>query len=251
MKRYQHFIIGTFLFTLLPGVTFAGPAVCPEPPEMIDILVEKDWISGIALGNYEACKNARASQIESTITDFVCPSGDFSIADRPHTDEILAYQIAVATVFQAIDTNAMQYAKNLQCNRDTDPIKWQQTIKIFTDANTGYAKQYNATCDISYITSLLNSMWVGGQFTFDVIQTSDTFPQYCEYLAGRKIDALHNLWILLMSNWVGKWFQNDKDIFLDTVKTKYSGLLDKMSAYLRIVGRAVAKLDRYIKNPIN
>ena len=97
--------------------------------------------------------------------------------------------LAASTVFQAIDTNAMQYAKNLQCNRDTDPIKWQQTIKVFTDENNGYASKYYGACSIPWVMSLLNT---------DVenvyIETTDTFPQsHCMMLAQAKVDALHNL----------------------------------------------------------
>lgn len=246
MNRYKHFIIGTFFFTLVMSVTCAAPAVCPATPDMIDITVEKDTLSDIAKTRSNNCFAARLLQTETKETDYICPSGDFSNTDRPYTDEILAYQIAVATVFQAIDTNALLYAQSLQCNRDTDPIKWQQTIKIFTDENTGYAKQYYSTCSISWILSLLNT-----DPNNPIIRTTNTLPQAdCMNLAKSKTDALHNLWILLMSNWVGKWFQNGKDVFLDEVKTKYSGVLDKVSVYLRIVGRAVAKLDKYLKNTI-
>lgn len=250
MKRTLFLIIWFLCFTLFSGVTFGAAPVCLPPPIMIDLGAQQQALSQVAKSRYEQCKTARIAQKEASITDFVCPSGNFSEADRPHADEIIAYQIAVATVFQAIDTNSMLYAQSLHCNRDTDPIKWQQTIKIFTDSNSGYAAKYYSACNISYIVSLLNTIWQDGQLIFDTIQTSDTFPQYCEYLASRKVDALHNLGILLASNGVGKWFQNDKDIFINAVKTKYSNLLDKVSNYLRVVGRAVKKLDKYTTNPI-
>lgn len=245
MKKALFFIIWFFSFTLFSSVTFSTP-VCPEIPEMIDLEIEKGGLSALAIANTLACLDARSARAESTITDFTCPSWDFNATDRPHTDEILAYQIAVAAVFKAIDTNAMQYAQNLQCNRDTDPIKWQQAIKIFTDSNNGYASKYYSTCSIAYITDLLNA-----DPDNPIIKTTETFPQGdCMLLARAKVDALHNLWLLLASNGVGKWFQNDKDIFLDEVKTKYSILLDKVSNYLRVVGRAVAKLDKYLSNTV-
>ena len=161
-------LIATFLtFTLFSGVTFSAP-VCPVLPEMIDLEVEKERLSSAAILNTEACFDARATRTESTITDFTCPSGDF-IGERPLTDEVLAYMIAVSAVFQAIDTNSMQYAKNLQCNRDTDVIKWQQTIRDFTDA---YKIKYQSTCDLAYIMSLLN---VDPERPY--IKTTETFPQ--------------------------------------------------------------------------
>jgi hypothetical protein len=154
--------------------------------------------------------------------------------------------MATAMVFQQIDKNSMQYAKNLQCNRDTDPIKWQQAIKVFTDSNNGYASKYNATCSIPYILDLLNADPANPR-----VQSTDAFPQAdCMLLARAKVEALHNLGLLLASNGVGKWFQNDKDTFLDAVKTKYSALLDKISNYMRIIGRAVPKLDKYTPTTI-
>lgn len=111
-------------------------------------------------------------QEESSITDYICPSGDYNSSSRPHTREVLAYQLAVAAVFQKIDENAIQYAKSLQCMRDTDPIKWQQTIKIFTDNNTGYASKYQSTCSIPFVIGLLNIDPENLK-----IETTDTFPQ--------------------------------------------------------------------------
>lgn len=225
---------------------FAAPAICQEAPEMIQIDALIPEISEIAIARAQECYAARLVQTENSIIDYICPSGDYSWSNRPHTREILAYQLAVAAVFQKIDENAIQYSKSLQCKRDTDPIKWQQTLKIFTDNNTGYASKYEATCSIPFILGLLNIDPENKK-----IETTDTFPQWdCQTLAKAKSEALHNLGLLLASNWVGKGFQNDKDNFLEGVKWAYRNLLNKMDNYLKIVGRAIHKLDTYTKNPI-
>lgn len=88
-------------------MTFASSPTCPVPQPMIDLDREFDKISTDAKNRARECILARAENRESSIKDYVCPSGDFSEGDRPYTDEILAYQIAVATVFQAIDNIAL------------------------------------------------------------------------------------------------------------------------------------------------
>lgn len=130
---------------------FGASPSCPPPPPMIDLNAESGSLSTLAQERARTCYAARLTRSETAITDFVCPSGDYDQNDRPYTREILAYQIAVATVFQAIDKNSLQYAKSLQCLRQKDPIIWQQSNKVFTDTQYGYASKYEAACNMSYI----------------------------------------------------------------------------------------------------
>lgn len=214
---------------------------------MIDLDAEFETLSSLAKKRSTDCINARKNQKETSETEYVCPSGDFSEANRPYTNEILAYQIAIATVFQAIDKNSLQFAQSLQCQRQKDPIIWQQTITRFTDLTTGYAAQYQKACNISFIIRLLEAK---DATEVTLVQTSDTFPDYCINLANSKVNALHNLWILLASNAVWKSYQNDKDEFLTEVKWRYAKLLEKTSRYFRLMWQAVAKIDVYLKQTI-
>lgn len=246
MKKTLLFIICFFIFTLFSGVTFSAPASCPTPPPMIDLDAEFERLSALAKSRTEECYNARWANRESTIREYVCPSGDFSEWDRPYTREILAYQIAVATVFQAVDRVALTHAQSLQCLRQKDPIIWQQSNKVFTDLLDGYAAKYRKACDMSYIVKLLDTSWT----TDTLIQTSDTFPQYCNTLVNAKVRALSNLWDLIASKAIAKSYQNDKDEFLSKIKGKYAALLEKSSRYFRAMSQAVAKMDTYLKTTI-
>jgi hypothetical protein len=179
---------------------------------MIDLDREFENLSNLVRTRAKECIIARSENRESSIKDYVCPSGDFSEGDRPYTDEILSYQIAVATVFQAVDKVALTHARSLQCIRQKDPIIWQQSNKIFTDLNSGYAAQYQKVCSEGYILNLLNKK------EQSIVTTSDAFPQYCQNLANAKIRALDNLVTLLTAKAIGKSYQNDKDEFLTRVK---------------------------------
>jgi len=208
---------------------------------MIDLDREFENLSSLARARARECILARSQNRESSIKDYVCPSGDFSEGDRPYTDEILSYQIAVATVFQAVDKVALTHARSLQCIRQKDPIIWQQSNKVFTDLTSGYALQYQKVCSEGYILNILNKKWQS------IVTTSDAFPQYCQNLANAKIRALDNLVTLLAAKAIWKSYQNDKDEFLTRVKWKYAALLEKSSRYFRTMSQAVAKLDAYIK----
>ena len=229
---------------------------CPEPPTVtIDLAGKMDELSTRARDNITRCLTARKERTESTIKDFSCPSGDFNSSDRPHTDEILSYQIGVATAFDMIDQEAVcQYARSLQCMRDHDPIKWQQTNEYYIrDTNKGYSGAYQKVCDVDFMLTLLNrSTQRQGQQIIDIIRTSDAFPQYsdCSALASSKVQALENLTTLLASKWVGQAFQNDKDTFMNQVKWRYKTLLDKVRDYMKTVEDAVKGMTKYITNPI-
>lgn len=250
MKRILFLILGFFLFIFFSGVTFSATPSCPTPPQMIDLDKEFDILSVRVKDRAKNCILARSQNRESSIKDYVCPSGDFSEGDRPYTDEILSYQIAVATVFQTVDKVALEHARSLQCIRQKDPVIWQQSNKIFTDLTSGYAAKYMKACDMSYIVRLLNKSSTQWQYISDILQTSDVFPQYCDTLANAKIQALDNLVTLLSAKAIWKSYQNDKDQFVTEVKGKYASLLQKSSRYFRSISQAIAKIDAYTQKPI-
>jgi hypothetical protein len=129
MQKLIFSFFAIMFFTTSCGVVFAAPT-CPAAPEMIDLNAKFSEISDTAVLNIEACLSAREQRTESSITDFTCPSGDSNTSSRPHAEEVLAYQLAVATVFATIDKNAMTYAESVQCIRERDPIKWIETNRI-------------------------------------------------------------------------------------------------------------------------
>lgn len=129
MQKLILSLLALISFTTFCGVVLAAPT-CQTPPAMIDLESKFNELSDTAVFNIEDCLAARNTRTESSITDFTCPSGDYNTSDRPHTDEVLAYQLAVATVFAAIDEDALKYSKSLQCMRERDPIKWTETNRI-------------------------------------------------------------------------------------------------------------------------
>jgi hypothetical protein len=137
MQKLLLSFLVVFFVTMFHGVVLAAPT-CPPPPQMIELDAQFNTLSATAKERITKCLAARRDSQESSITDFSCPSGDYNRDARPHTREILSYQIAVATVFEEIDKSAMEYAHSLQCMRERDPIKWIETnrIVIHGDGNT-------------------------------------------------------------------------------------------------------------------
>jgi hypothetical protein len=129
MQKLIFSLLGLFLFTTFCGIVSAAPT-CPTPPAMIDLESKFSELSTTAVSNIKKCITARGGGKESSITDFTCPSGDYNIGERSYTNEVLAYQIAVATVFAVIDEDALRYSKALQCMRGRDVVKWMETNRI-------------------------------------------------------------------------------------------------------------------------
>lgn len=227
-------------------------ASCPAPPPLLNLESERDALRSDATSRIEQCIAARAKNQESSIRAFSCPSGDFNINDRAQIDQVIAYQITVATVFEKIDTNATQYMQALFCLRDRDPIKWDATNNARINGQQyqsagSYESLYKTYCtNFSSVASLINTD------AKKYIYSSDAYPQYfdCMPLAEKKIQSLRNLAAFLTTNGIAKGYENDKDIFLDKVKGKYATLLEKTSRYFRLISQAVAKMDTYLRQTI-
>jgi hypothetical protein len=130
MQKLILSLLGILSFTTFCGFVAAAAPTCPPPPQMIDLDAQFTTLSAIAKERATKCYEARNKSEESHIGEFTCPSGDYNTDARPHTREILSYQIAVATVFEAIDKSTLQYTQSLQCMRERDPIKWIETNRI-------------------------------------------------------------------------------------------------------------------------
>jgi hypothetical protein len=252
MQKLILSLLALISFTTFCGVVLAAPA-CQTPPAMIDLDAKFSELSTTAKKRASDCYAARLLWAETRETDYTCPSGDYNADARPHTREILSYQIAVATVFAAIDEDAFRYSKSLQCMRERDVMKWDQTnsIVIHGDGNSvaWYEQKYQAVCQIWYIEKLLA---MPEDRSKEFIQTTEAYPQWfdCSRLAKQKVQALDNLVALLAANGIGKWYENDKDKFITQVKGKYRTLIVKLVDYMKLVSTAVSKLDTYLTKTI-
>lgn len=252
MQKIIFSLLALSLSTLFCGFVVAAPT-CPTPPQMIDLDARFSELSTKSQKRASDCYAARLLWAETREADYTCPSGDYNTDARPHTKEILSYQIAVATVFEEIDDNAMDYARSLQCMRDRDPIKWSETNRIVLHGDgesvIGYDQLYQWVCQIGYIEKLLA---MPDAIVGAYLQTSETYPQWfdCDSLASSKVQALENLTTLLAANGVGKGYENDKDTFINQVKGKYKTLVVKLADYMKLVSTAVSKLDTYLTNTI-
>jgi hypothetical protein len=137
--------------------------------------------------------------------------------------------------------------------RGRDVVKWMETNRIVIHGDGAsvawYASKYQAACQIWYIERLLSTPEA---IVDTYLQTTDTYPQWfdCSRLAQGKIQALENLTALLAANGIAKWYENDKDKFINQVKGKYKTLVVKLADYMKLVSTAVSKLDTYLTNTI-
>lgn len=245
-------IIGIVFFCFFHVAFSAGP-VCTEPPELIDIDAVMWEMQVKAKANIIECIDAYTLSKEASITTFSCPSGSMFVDDfQGITSERMAYRIGVATMFQYIDENALAFARSLQCIRERDPIKWyNSTIQVLGGWSVQwYADRYREVCSLSRIQQLLIEPTYWAISKEKIITTTETFPYDCDTIANKKILALENLITLLQNKGIEKSFQNDKSQFMESVKTRYSGLVEKFSRYFRSMGQAVSKLDSYLRRTI-
>lgn len=185
----------------------------------------------------ESCLEARSARNESSITEYICPSGDTSLeSSLPLTRDRICGSIYVQTDFAKIDQDAMKWAEKLQDTRNTNIESWILDIRKMTEE---YRKKYIAVCDISLFQKACNPTG------------SDVFPEtICQDLARQKALAWENMGYILAGQGVAKTYQNDKDTFIDKTKTKYAKIADKWNRYLRIFDTAVSKFTAYIKKAV-
>ena len=207
MQKLIHSLLAFFLFTTFCGVVAAAPK-CSAPPQMIDLDKEMTTMRTNAVRDIPRCLDAYAKVTETKITEFTCPSGHMFSDKMPITIETLGYRLGVAIMFDTIDESAMAYAHSLQCMRERDVMKWNQTNTIVINGDgpsiPGYAEKYLDACTLGRINQLLDGITYGVP-PKKIIQTTDTFPYAgCTDLAKAKIKALENLTTLLAANGVGK-----------------------------------------------
>lgn len=75
----------------------------------------------------DACLAARANSTTATITDFHCPSGDFTLQDAQSiTEDRIAYSVAVNLYMNEVDKKMKVYMQKLADSRDKNPVAWTQ-----------------------------------------------------------------------------------------------------------------------------
>lgn len=218
---YRYFLIVCIAITIL-GIESVYALVSPEK-----VIVET-----------RRCMDARDSQTESTITEYICPSGSFYGANKkPISREVLACSIRMALEFSEIDTDAMKWVTELQKRRDRDPLKWNEEIQQKIYGKDGLANRYVSVCQIT--------KWK------ECVETTDFYPETsCEDKASAKATAWKNMGYILAGKGIAKGFQNDKDTYIDSTKWAYTTLVQKWNEYKRIVDKAVSKFTAYIKNAV-
>lgn len=187
-------------------------------------------------GTVAECVAAREKWTESSITDYICPSGDFARdSSQASTREILCGNIYMQLSFQEIDRDAEKYMKELQDTRNPDMTSWNENIRL---ESVVWGDKYSAVCSTA-------------SFREYCATTTDFFPEStCRDRANAKTQAWTNMGYILAGKGIAKAYQNDKDIYIEKIKTKYDGIFKKWNAYKRIVDIAISKFTAYIRNVV-
>ena len=234
---YRNIVLSCILLSLLSPEVFWLEIKCPAEKGKI-LTAEEIW------GKIQQCLDARKEAKEASITEFHCPTGNFTNADlRPLSDETIPYHVAVAVLFNEIDKDALSYMCDLREMREKDPTKWTEDIRkkvetTSTKENVTFWERYRQVCKFWYIAWRVNTK----EKTW--IDSTETYPQtICEWIADQKVVAWSNMGNILMTEWVAKSWQNDKDTFVEAVKWRYTLVYDKYLRYKRIAERAIKNLS--------
>lgn len=186
----------------------------------------------------ETCIKARKWGNPNSITEFVCPQGEFfSANNQPITDETLAYTIATQVSINKVDRDIMKYMKELKKSREPDPTKWTEAI----DVCQGHIKSiYDNICKFGVIESRLNA------WEKEYIKNTSVYPQtLCSDLTNKKINAWRYLQYIIMSDGISKNQKNSTDKWITEVKWAYGRVLWSWHNYQKILARAVSKMTGY------
>lgn len=207
------------------------------------------------ISHIETCVAARQNGTVGTITDFYCPSGEFSNATgKPFSDPgTLAYEVTVASLFQDADLDTNEKLQTLQNSRAMDMSVWTTTI---SDFQSDTSSKYHTICQTNPWEG-----WIYGPRVRNIVNkyltnhkiwaTMDSFPDsVCNQLANKKVNAFENMATIFAFQGIAKWKQNSEDEYMNHIKNQYDTFLDKWNSYKRIFAKAVMKMDSYIRNAV-
>lgn len=259
MKRiYPLFILVLFIFLSNLGEVFAVEVACP-PSKKTE--ATPDDIHGKIKQCVEARKKRNEASLNTSWSDFYCPSGNFSIQDNQAiNDWRIAMQIGISVLFAAIDYDAMVKICELRESRISDIIQWQNEINTtFSSSESDEAKEdssdksilarYNKLCANGgvNIMNIVNANSEGKKW----IDSTLSFPEWlCRERAKQKVKMWTNLSYILMNEGIAKWYQNDKDTFLDKIKTKYDVVREKFHALLEYIDKSTMNLTNLTKKTV-
>jgi hypothetical protein len=246
MKKWIIYIGILFMWLTYIWAISATEVSCPVKPKV--------YTPEVIRGKIELCLSKRKELQESSITDFYCPSGDYTYADwRVLNDNTIPYHIMIAQLLAQIDEDALKYMCTLRELREKDVTVWTEDLrKKFESSseweNKSFYDRYAEVCTVKHIVEKMRLMDTPEKSWVTKIES---FPQsICEGIVARKIQAWRNMGKILMNEGMGKSYQNDKDKFVDKVKGKYSVIIDKYIQYSRIAGRAISNLTALPKETI-
>ncbi len=211
----------------------------------------------------DACLDSRNAGTENSITDYVCPTGDFMILNNRQfslkgDSTNVAYQVVLSKAFNDLDKKVKEYLKILQQKRDKNPASWTEDIRMKFEIE--YPAKYNAICYPTLINEVLawakipnprNNNQPYPIVTDSAVATdslSDT-TLACEALVNQKMNAFESVSMMLAAQGVTKSYTNDKSNFMEKVKTKYDGILETWRNYVAALTKATDKWNAFIKTP--
>lgn len=129
----------------------------------------------------DTCEKSRKNGNPNSITEFVCPQGNFfANNNQAITSDTLPYIIAVNLSFNKIDKEIKKYMLELQKKRYADPNIGLAAIRECTDH---IADIYNNICQFGTLESRIN----GDDPSRSIINRTTTYPQeLCQNRAKSK-----------------------------------------------------------------
>ena len=190
----------------------------------------------------ERCITARATGKANSITDFMCPQGNFyDDNNQSITSETVPYLIAVNLSFNKIDAEISRYMRKLQEKREPSPTVWEDAIDKCT------AKIKTAYDDICQFGALEATLYTDPNNK--IIVTTRPYPQsLCQVRATQKLQWWRYLQYIMMSDSISKNQKNSTDKWITEVKWAYARVLWSWHNYKGMLATAVSKLTGLPKN---
>jgi hypothetical protein len=203
----------------------------------VDLPTTSELRSAIA-----SCEKARKDGNPNSITEFICPQGDFFTDNNQSINQdTLPYIISVTLSFNKVDKEIYKYMQELQKKRYADSTIWITEIRACTD---NIADIYNNICQFGTLESIIN----GTDPTKSIINRTNTYPQeLCQNRAKSKTQWWYYLETILMADGISKNQKNSTDKWVTEVKWAYGRVLWSWHGYQKILARAVSKMTWYTK----